>query len=64
MRLTAKNVQPRMVRLNPYYNGRYSMSDELVKYPEARDAVLILIIMEDTLWGAKAEAEAKKQAES
>ena len=35
--------------LNPYYNGRYSMSYQKTLKTEIHGIVLILIIMEDTL---------------
>ena len=36
--------------LNPYSNGRYSMSAGAILFGGALMFVLILILMEDTLW--------------
>ena len=37
------------VCLNPYYNGKYSMSEEALDAVNMHCGVLILIIMENTL---------------
>ena len=40
----------KIVGLNPYFNGRYSMREECWKVKFWIKRVLILILMEDTLW--------------
>ena len=39
-----------VIGLNPYYNGKYSMSKSTLSVSKEDIDVLILIIMENTLW--------------
>ena len=43
------NFAARKLRLNPYYNGKYSMSSIMGEITRRKIEVLILIIMENTL---------------
>ena len=49
--------------LNPCFNGRYSQSNHILKNPESV-AVLILVLMEDTLRVAVTEDNVMEQIKS
>ena len=44
------------IGLNPYYNGKYSMSFSSEQLNDIVAKVLILIIMENTLWDSNGDA--------